>query len=69
MIYVAGFIWAEIKQLYQEGLHQYMVGNEQVVARRDHQTIDCLGGHLESAGLDDELFVFGHDHRACHGLH
>ncbi|CAF3674644.1 unnamed protein product [Adineta steineri] len=24
MIYVAGFIWAEIKQLYQEGLHQYM---------------------------------------------
>ncbi len=25
MIYVAGFIWAEIKQLYQEGLHQYMV--------------------------------------------
>jgi hypothetical protein len=26
MVYVAGFIWAEIKQLYQEGLHQYMVG-------------------------------------------
>jgi hypothetical protein len=25
MVYVAGFIWAEIKQLYQEGLHQYMV--------------------------------------------
>ncbi|CAF2578783.1 unnamed protein product [Rotaria sp. Silwood2] len=24
MFYVAGFIWAEIKQLYQEGLHQYM---------------------------------------------
>ncbi|CAF1011617.1 unnamed protein product [Adineta ricciae] len=24
MLYVAGFIWAEIKQLYQEGLHQYM---------------------------------------------
>ncbi|CAF0793560.1 unnamed protein product, partial [Didymodactylos carnosus] len=24
MVYVAGFIWAEIKQLYQEGLHQYM---------------------------------------------
>jgi hypothetical protein len=25
MLYVAGFIWAEIKELYQEGLHQYMV--------------------------------------------
>lgn len=25
MVYVAGFIWAEIKQLYQEGFHQYMV--------------------------------------------
>ena len=25
MFYVAGFIWAEIKQLYQEGIHQYMV--------------------------------------------
>ncbi|CAF0722199.1 unnamed protein product [Adineta ricciae] len=24
MFYVAGFIWAEIKQLYQEGIHQYM---------------------------------------------
>lgn len=31
MVYVAGFIWAEIKQLYQEGLHQYMVGGDLTV--------------------------------------
>jgi hypothetical protein len=68
MIYVAGFIWAEIKQLYQEGLHQYMVGDRHVGTRLD-PTTDCLGGHLESTGLDDKLFVFGHDHRSCHGLH
>jgi hypothetical protein len=32
MVYGAGFIWAEIKQLYQEGLHQYMVKTNAVLA-------------------------------------
>ena len=32
MFYVAGFIWAEIKQLYQEGLHQYMVAKDSLLS-------------------------------------
>lgn len=51
MVYVAGFIWAEIKQLYQEGLHQYMVHS---LDRRDLRKIsfEFLGRYMESSRLD-----------------
>lgn len=48
MVYVAGFIWAEIKQLYQEGLHQYMVWIRKFDFKLHyHCYYIILGGYLE----------------------
>jgi hypothetical protein len=51
MLYVAGFIWAEIKQLYQEGLHQYMVKNK--IQFQITLSYYILGGYVEFIRLGD----------------
>jgi hypothetical protein len=50
MVYVAGFIWAEIKQLYQEGLHQYMVKKFSIISIINYS---ILGGYMEFIRLDN----------------
>lgn len=68
MFYVAGFIWAEIKQLYQEGLHQYMVKKILSELQSLVQTSELLGRYLESLGLDDKLSLLSYDSSSGHGL-
>ena len=67
MVYVAGFIWAEIKQLYQEGLHQYMVRNRLLFVRL--WIFFILGGYVEFTRLDYKLSLFGHNCPSSNGLY
>ena len=67
MVYVAGFIWAEIKQLYQEGLHQYMVSKLSLLILV--LQIFILGGYVEFIRLDYQLSLFSHYRPSSNGLY
>lgn len=70
MFYVAGFIWAEIKQLYQEGLHQYMVIDKQKKFFRFVRN-ECfiLGGYMEFIRLDYQLSLCSYYCTTSHGVY
>jgi hypothetical protein len=53
MLYVAGLIWAEIKQLYQEGIHQYIVKKSRTSILDYKNCWNILGGYLEFIRLDN----------------
>lgn len=67
MVYVAGFIWAEIKQLYQEGLHQYMVRKFVEYLYKICYLIQ--GGYMESIRLDNKLFVCSYYCSSSYGIY